>query len=279
MIYIVGVKLLEYITDYFFQVLTNNNKSVKIIYYDNLSKYINNSDDLFLLICSNVYNGKYPKNYVNLQFEQMTDKNSFWIKNQSFLNKLKNSKYIFDYSSLNLKIIKNYSYIQNNNCKLIELGTVNKYKKAESYNNNNVVFYGSMNERRYKILNTIKIELSKHNINLIIVSYNMGLYGEKLREFLRNNARLVINIHFYTNPIIEQVRIYECLSLNIPVISEKGINYNEITNFLKDNVIFVETNNTDSMVSNIIKLYNENKKYNFNYTGDCSNLINYIKDI
>jgi hypothetical protein len=271
MIYLVGVEKLKYISDYFKELFNDNNIDYNFILYNNLGDFSENDNDLFILICSNVYNKEFPKNYINIQLEQFTSNESVWLKNKIFINNLKKSQHIFDYSNYNINIIKKHI---NNKCSLIELGTITNYNKNNINLNKYVVFYGGLNKRRKRILNIIKNKLLSYNIHLIKAP---SIFNSELNDYLLLNARLVINIHFYDNPLIEQVRLFECLSLNIPVVSESGINYSEISSYLKKNVNFVKMGDINQIINNILNIYRiKNKENIYYYKGNCSNVIGYL---
>ena len=93
------------------------------------------------------------------------------------------------------------------------------------------------------------------------------------------NAKVVVNIHFYENALVEQVRIFECLSLNIPVVSECGRNYRELSDYLKKNVSFATVGHGPNLLRQILIRYNQENKYNYEYRGDCSKLIDYLTNL
>ena len=79
-----------------------------------------------------------------------------------------------------------------------------------------VVLYGSLNERRRRIL----MELVDLGLPVVLIS---GKFGRELRDNLRRSARVVVNLHYYEGAMLEQPRLFECLSLGLPVVSEEGV--------------------------------------------------------
>ena len=67
------------------------------------------------------------------------------------------------------------------------------------------------------------------------------------------NSKIVLNIHFYENAILETCRINEVLSCDKIVISEKP-NMIDIENYkiYQEKIIFI--NNMDEMYENIIQI-------------------------
>lgn len=137
---------------------------------------------------------------------------------------------IWEYSLDNIEYIKkNISKKPIKHVPLIPCDAV----KSEKYD---LLFFGSTNNRRQKFL---KI-LDKRYKLLVVSPKNNGynhwkppVFGEDIYNYARN-SKAVINIHYYEGLIQEQVRIFELLSNDIKVISEKSrINYykDSITEF------------------------------------------------
>lgn len=75
-----------------------------------------------------------------------------------------------------------------------------------------VLFYGSMNERRRHILDGLR------DAGLRVQTL-FGVYGPERDEAIEN-AALVLNVHFYEARILETARLFYLLSNGIPVVSE-----------------------------------------------------------
>ncbi len=79
-----------------------------------------------------------------------------------------------------------------------------------------ILFYGSIGERRNKILS----ELS----SLLKVKTLFGVYGEKRDKWIcRSN--IILNVHHYSQQIFEAVRISYLLNNACFVVSETSVNY------------------------------------------------------
>jgi len=75
-----------------------------------------------------------------------------------------------------------------------------------------VLFYGSLNERRSRILNALRdAGMNVHSV--------FGVYG-KQRDELIARAKVVLNIHFYDTKVFEIVRVSYLLSNAKAVVSE-----------------------------------------------------------
>ena len=75
-----------------------------------------------------------------------------------------------------------------------------------------VIFYGDTNSPRRQAM----LGILKKNFKLRVEN---NLFGSELHDALRS-ARVVVNVHYYEGALLETTRIYECLSLGIPVVSE-----------------------------------------------------------
>jgi len=115
--------------------------------------------------------------------------------------------------------------------------------------NNNILFFGSMNDIRKNKLNYLQNKLMpKYKIKIINGLYGINLYKEII------NSKIILNIHFYKNAILETCRLNEILSCNRIVISELPDKIDiDNYNLYKDieNIIFV--NNIDEMFNKIIE--------------------------
>jgi hypothetical protein len=78
-----------------------------------------------------------------------------------------------------------------------------------------VLFYGSLNPRRRKILK----ELRDRGLN---VKAAFGVYGQK-RDKLIARAKVVLNMHYYETKIFEIVRVSYLLANQRCVVSEKSV--------------------------------------------------------
>lgn len=189
----------------------------------------------------------FPKNYIIYQLEQKDI--SKWIDKKYELSILF-SLQTWDYSHSNIikfpEILrKNTIYIP---IPIIPIENINSKFNSNITPQNNILFYGSMND--------IRLNKLKYLINKLMPKYTIkiinGLYGDKLIEEILN-SKIILNIHFYKNAILETARINEILSCNRIVISEypDKIDYQNYELY-KDKVYFV--NNINEMYNKIINI-------------------------
>ena len=149
-------------------------------------------------------NQDYPPNTVIFNTEQIPEK-SVWTSSD-YKNCL-DRHFVWDYSQSNLAHLHDRS-------RRIDFYHVDKLQRVdlEKEREIDLIFYGSMNERRKKIIEN----LADKGLSILKV---FGLYGPE-RDALLGKARAVLNLHFYDAQIFQQIRAFYALSNGVPVISE-----------------------------------------------------------
>lgn len=181
-----------------------------------------------------------PSLYVAFQMEQSVS--SRWF-DKNYFQILENSYAIFDYSTVNIGYLTAnglhfnqiyflpISYLQ-------PCGLTTEHIDKE----HDVLFYGDINcERRQKFI----CEIRKHHQVKVI----SDLFGDALATEIKK-ARIVVNIHYYENALLETTRLYECLSLDSLVISEKSSDFDQHSE-LRTLVDFTEIDDIDGMIRRI----------------------------
>ena len=213
-----------------------------------------------IVICPQMFK-KLPQKYIAYQLEQSVS--SRWFNEDYFL-KLKKAAVVFDYS------ISNINYLQMNGIPFSKTYymPISPLKKVYSFDEDyeyDVLFYGDDKcDRRQGYLEKLKKYFKVKIIN--------NLFGDRLYRELAK-AKIIVNIHYYSNALLETTRLSECISLGRSIIiSEKTDDMKEVCEF--ENVIeFV--NDCDEMIK-IIEMYltDDNK---FSSKLICNN--NYINNL
>ncbi len=126
------------------------------------------------------------------------------MSNNIIFKQLLEQSTIFDYSECNINVWKKHVKPEiSQNIKLF-LPTVSKKIDMATNKEYDVLFFGALNPRRERIINTLK-EL---NINIKIINYDK--WGDDLINEIKK-AKIVLNIHYYDNAILETPRISEVL--------------------------------------------------------------------
>jgi hypothetical protein len=136
---------------------------------------------------------------------------SSWVKPE--LIELYKKYTVWDYSPRNVAALKTLGV---NVERVVPVGyepELTRIAKAETHDID-VLFIGSMNERRKAILDAF----TKAGVR---TKAFFGVYGDA-RDALYARARLVLNVHFYEAKVLEIVRLSYLLANRIPVLSERG---------------------------------------------------------
>jgi hypothetical protein len=86
-----------------------------------------------------------------------------------------------------------------------------------------VLFLGWLNERRLKVYNDLIIHPKLKNKKIV---FKNGIWGKEKEELIKR-SKIVLNIHFYGEKILETLRIFPLLANEKLVISEKSFYFPE----------------------------------------------------
>lgn len=212
--------------------------------------------DLYFVICAQMFSKlPPPEKRIIIQMEQSVS--SRWF-NEAYLHALRNSLAVFDYSMQNLSFLEEHG-VKYPKTYYVPISCLPSYDKWLQDNTDvapkieakefDVLFYGDIhNERRSAYLT----ELQKHfKVQIIHDSF-----GAEIRHAIKN-AKIVVNIHYYENALLETTRICECLSLGTKVVSEIGSDQSEHSQ-LESLVSFVDIGDIDGMIEAIHAQLNSN---------------------
>ena len=168
--------------------------------------------DMYIVLCPQVFAFLPPgEKRICYQLEQFHDANgaSRWFFRQ-YSEILENSLAVLDYSE------KNLSFLSNNGIafpKIHFLPVGNFQRTRNRIKRHDVLFYGDVtgSPRRRELLKEVSNHFSVKIVN--------GLFEEEMEQLIAE-SRVVLNLHFYENALLELPRINECLSLGTPVVSE-----------------------------------------------------------
>lgn len=121
---------------------------------------------------------------------------------------------VWDYSSENIAALRRHGIGRVRELKLGFHPALRKIaQRAESAKDVDVLFYGSINERRARVLDALRGRCRLKTL--------FGAYGEE-RDGWIARSRIVLNIHHYPSKIMEQVRLSYLLNNECFVISEES---------------------------------------------------------
>ena len=185
-----------------------------------------------------------PSNTIIFNTEQIESINEIW-KRRILL--LASKGIIFwDYSNHNLDLLLTKLNVKG---RLFEIGFQKNLQRIKMNDNKevDVLFYGSLNNRREKIINN----LLKKNVK---VKCLFGVYGKDRDDWI-GKSKIVLNLHYYESKIFEIVRIFYLLINAIPIVSEVDENTKLNNNYLKG----IKGSNYEDVEKNILSLL-ENEK-------------------
>lgn len=170
--------------------------------------------DWYVVICPQMFSRLPPrKKRIALQMEQSVS--SRWF-NRTYLSVLRNSFAVLEYSLVNIAFLasKNIAFPQ---VHYLPIGASTTYGRTAHSGNKSfdVLFYGdsASSPRRRQMLDALK-----QHFDVQIFS---GVFGQEMQAAILQ-ARVVINLHYYEDGLLETPRIQECLSLGVPVVSESS---------------------------------------------------------
>lgn len=165
-----------------------------------------------------------------------------------YYNILRCGAEIWDYSEQNMMLLKQIG-VEPKYCGIgysKELSRIER--KPLEQQDIDVLFYGSMNERRQKIIN----DLQGQGIKTTVAG---GQYGKNL-DVLIARAKVVLNMHFYESKVFEIVRCSFLLANNVPVVSENGPD-RELEEPFKEGIAFAPY---DQLVSTCVMMLNNHSE-------------------
>ena len=150
-----------------------------------------------------------PIDAVIYNTEQVTSE-SHWI-GSAYLNLLK-SRTVWDYSARNVERLRALGV---KDIAVLPVGYVPDLSRIRKCDEDiDVLFYGSLNERREKVLDA----LSASGLNVVKL---FGVYGTERDEYIAR-AKLVLNLHYYESKVFEIVRVSYLLANSKAVVAECG---------------------------------------------------------
>lgn len=191
------------------------------------------------VICPQMFE-RLPGLYTAFQMEQSVSTRWF---TPEYLRTLENSFAILDYSIANIDALVEHG-LHRKQFYYLPLGYLPGYRAvpmAPGYEYD-VLFYGDdHNERRRKFLDALGKVCKVKVIN--------NLFGEDLHAEVAK-ARVVVNIHYYAGALLETTRLWECISLDALVVSERSSNMEENQD-LESLVDFVDVDDIEDMVARV----------------------------
>jgi len=220
--------------------------------------------------------------YFFYQLEQFDKSQSQHISNEFVYKLMRNAKHIFDYSKINIQYYSKHPFNISSNKVSYLLPSLVNYNNIDELNCDkpiDVLFVGSLNDRRIKIINN----LLANNIKIFVPQ---NCFGNNLTQIIKK-SKIFLNIRFSNSVILETCRLHEALLLNnIYIISEMPGSEleTEYIDLYKSKVHFIKgiTNNTDQLVKTIkiiLSIYANKRFSNFDPTIINSKISKSLLDV
>lgn len=181
-----------------------------------------------------------PGKSILYNLEQITP-GSEWLS-ADYL-KLLRRHHVWDYSQYNIEQLAMLGIRNVTHCPLGYSEALTRFDPATE-KDIDVLFYGSLNERRNKILADMKETGLR-------VETLFGVYGEQ-RDTAIARSRVVLNIHYYPSKIFEIVRISWLLANRVCVVSEESPIDSALA-AVKDGIILSPYDNLVDTCRNVIE--------------------------
>ena len=171
---------------------------------------------LYFVVCPQMFD-RLPPGEKRMAFQMEQTVSSRWFTPE-YLATLENSLAALDYAQANIANLAGYGIVYPH-IFLVPIGGIAAYPQwlggaAQADESCDVLFYGDANApRRRRLLDAVA-----RRFKLRIVG---NAFGPDMRRALAG-AKVVINLHYYEGALLETTRIYECLSLGVPVVSERA---------------------------------------------------------
>lgn len=182
------------------------------IIYDYDASIHHDSQNLYLVICPNIFTKGLPEHYFAYNFEQTISERWF---TEDYIKKLDEAISVLDYS------LTNIDYLEKNNIapKRVFYAPIAPTPAPDSNfskRTTDILFYGDNHSpRRQAILEKLS---KRFNIKIV----NNLFHEDMLREL--DDAKIVLNIHYYEGAMLETPRLCEAISRGCLVVSESSIN-------------------------------------------------------
>lgn len=205
----------------------------------------NFNHDLYIVVAPQMFDTMPPPHkLIVVQMEQVRASN--WV-DQSYITRLENSLAILDYSRDNIDALIQRG-IQSKQIYYAPVRPMWRGEPQREQRDIDVLFYGATSsERRTKYLKALS---SRVNIRV-----ESNTFGQDLYDLLAR-SKVVANIHFYENALLETTRISEALTYGVHVVSEDAMDQPDHESLVGP-VTFVPCDDVDLFVRRVEEAVSE----------------------
>ena len=268
------------IVDYFNTLNINTLLIINNVITDKILKHLNDINCyLFIVGINHLINLENLSNINNkliiYQIEQLNQLTSPYKLTHNIENIMQNSYGLFDYSN------KNLEYYPNNLREKVKIISplIKEFTNVFNTKTIDILFIGTINTRREKILDKLKQYNISNNLNYTIKIVSQ-IFDNELIELIKK-SKIVINLHYYPNAILEIFRIHDLLSYDCKILSENPGNEEESELIKKYNTVvsfFPIIDDDLSNIDNMYKLISDNLNVKIDFV-ERKKFIDEINDI
>lgn len=183
---------------------------------------VEKDDTVYILFGAHEYPVALPKNlkYIVYQLEQTPTKkevSSVW--NQRYLNILHRAQAVWDYSVVNVKWLRQVWHVPN--VSYVPIGyasSLEEEKRTKQEKDIDILFFGSESDRRNKYMKALEDALG----DKCRIVWKKNAVWDSERNELIARSRIILNLHFAANGLLEIPRLLNVVSNKGFVVSEKG---------------------------------------------------------
>jgi hypothetical protein len=172
--------------------------------------------------------GSFPKDAIIFNTEQVAsiaDPRYFMQNFDGFT-----SHVVWDYSRANQKVLKEHGMQHVVHCPIGYIGTMTSIFNVQNPDID-VLYYGSVNARRRKILD----ELDRTGMR---IERLFGIYGDE-RDAVIARSKVIVNLHYYDHAVFEIFRVSHLLANRKCVVTEGGLRDTELEDFARKATCYV----------------------------------------
>lgn len=232
-----------YITKLFYRFFVSHNIRTKVVLSSNLDAFFETNqekDVLFFIYCifhiPFYLKRFFKKNYIIYQLEQHRNNELSQHYHSMLSNGLleyyyKNALMVIDYCPQNIAFLQHFLNIKPHLLE-VPIENIKSTNQLENKKTIDLLFMGSINEKRKIILSNLS---QKYNVVVL-----RNVFFTELTAYF-DKSKILLNIHYYENAILERVRINEGLHHGLMVLSEKPcVTDTESMEMYKDIVEFID---------------------------------------
>ena len=221
---------------------------------EDLRENVNKPNEFFILLSPHLLKRiPHPNKFIIYQLEQRRP--NTYVHRQVLVN-ISNSLFTMDYSNANIE-----NFEPNIKNKMIQFPIpIDLTEQIISQSNPeqfDILFFGNINDRRRKILDRLK---QKYTINIV-----NNAYGNELYDII-SRSKIILNIHLFTDSVLETARLNEVLVFNKLIISEVSIESDkENMSLYADKIVFCDniSHNQNSLFEKLDTYLNPTNYANF----------------